>query len=107
MFQPLEVGRGARGCHGLLKSLLWLYFYFDGNKIHRKLSKAWGAPIPRPGICPEFWWMRQGRGGGGGLCLCGSQLGQGRLAFSSSLWDLGLGREGQGMLWREIRKWGG
>lgn len=39
-----------------------------------------------------------------GLCLCSSQLGEGRLAFSLSLGELQLGRERQGMLWPEISK---
>lgn len=38
--------------------------------------------------------------------MCGSQLDPGRLAFSSSVWDLWLGREGEGVLWPEVRKWG-
>lgn len=57
IFQPLEVVWGQGGTTGFLKFLLWLYFYFDGNKIYRKLSRAWGAPTPRPGTCPRFLWM--------------------------------------------------
>lgn len=62
-----------------------------------------GAPYPKTRHLSRVssGW---GRIGVGGWYLCSSRLGQGRLAFSSNLWILQLGKKGQGMLWPEIGK---
>lgn len=52
---------------------------------------------------PKARHLSQESGGWVG-CVYSSQLGQGRLAFSSSFQTLQLGREGQGMLRPEFRK---
>lgn len=91
-------------CHWLCKPLLWLYFYFEQNKFTGNFPEfEGGAPYPKTRHLSRVssGW---GRIGVGGWYLCSSRLGQGRLAFSSNLWILQLGKKGQGMLWPEIRK---
>lgn len=99
-FQPLEGGEWGEGvCHWLFKSLLWLYFYFDENKCTGNFPELGGGGR----TYPNARHLSQESGGWVG-CVYSSQLGQGRLAFSSSFQTLQLGREGQGMLRPEFRK---
>lgn len=94
MFQPLEEGGegGAEGATGFTNPCFgWIFILmeikFTGN------SPELRGTHPKARHSSRVLVMGQG---GVGVMDVSSQLDPGRLAFSSCLWDLWLGREGEG-----------